>query len=244
MNMEKFYIEPEESEREYRELSRLGAKLRIPIPECFLEMKVVMPNGEVIHHHKQRSHSWTRNAYNVIFGQVAGTPFSDATFAAGKLSMKSTGAVVKTSATRLGGFSTNANLPAINDDGCIGGAGDDTRGIQVGSNNTAESFEDFVINTIINNGAAGGQISYTLQNATVVSYVAGTKTLSAALARYFNNNSGGAIDVKEVTLGTLSSMVGSAFNSILTRDVLPVTVTVPNTGQLKVTYTISLVYPA
>jgi len=66
------------------------------------------------------------------------------------------------------------------------------------------------------------------------------------MVRYFNNNSGGDIDVNEVGLVMNQPQGGSTVygKRLQARDKLASTVTVPNTGQLKVTYTIQLTYPA
>jgi hypothetical protein len=66
------------------------------------------------------------------------------------------------------------------------------------------------------------------------------------LARYFNNNSGADVSVNEVALALRGYQPGSSvpYNYMTARDKLIATVTVPNTGQLKVTYTVQLTYPA
>ena len=58
-------------ERKYRQLKKLGQELRIPIPEAFWELEVRDKDGKVIQRHKQRSHSWVRNAYNFLFSELA-----------------------------------------------------------------------------------------------------------------------------------------------------------------------------
>ena len=65
------------------------------------------------------------------------------------------------------------------------------------------------------------------------------------LARYFNNNSGGDVSVNEVALSLRGYKPGSTvpYNYMTARDKLITTVVVPDTGQLKVTYTVQLTYP-
>jgi len=73
----------------------------------------------------------------------------------------------------------------------------------------------------------------------------GAKLLKNELVRYFNNNSGGDVNVNEVALVDYVGCRGSAIDKVfMSRDKLASTVTVPNTGQLKVTYTVQLTYPA
>jgi hypothetical protein len=76
-----------------------------------------------------------------------------------------------------------------------------------------------------------------------------TRVFKVEMLRYLNNNSGADIGVNEVALvPKVSASVDSGgyapSPTLVARDKLPSTVTVPNTGQLKVTYTIQLTYPA
>ena len=84
------------------------------------------------------------------------------------------------------------------------------------------------------------------QEAPVLSYDAGTKTLTDTLVRFMNNNSGGDITVREV--GYIVKMqTGTAYsmsNFLFSRDILSPEVLIPNAGQIRLQYTISLVYPA
>ena len=70
--MEPVYIEPVESERKYQRLAELGARLKVPIAEAFLTLRVRDRHGQVIHYTKQRSHSWTRNAYQMLATGIGG----------------------------------------------------------------------------------------------------------------------------------------------------------------------------
>ena len=62
------------------------------------------------------------------------------------------------------------------------------------------------------------------------------------MVRYFNNNSGGSIGVNEIGLASYSDNPVAYDYVLMARDVLGATVTVADTGQLKVTYTIELTY--
>ena len=83
-------IESKSSEHEYQLLARMGKKLGIPVTECFLQMEVTMPDGSILHAHKQRSHSWVRNAYNALACCLLGINDSDTTFGAGNINGKDT----------------------------------------------------------------------------------------------------------------------------------------------------------
>ena len=67
----------DQNERKYQQLQKLGQELKIPTFEAFLEFEVRDGNGKTIHHHRQRSHSWVRNAYNHLFCQVAAKDASE-----------------------------------------------------------------------------------------------------------------------------------------------------------------------
>lgn len=237
----KIYVEPPESERKYRRLAKLGAELGIPVPQMFLEVEVKMPDGRVLLHRKQRSHSWVRNAYNTIFSELGAVNASDNTYAAGKVSGKDTGGTIRFGPAQLGGL-VNGNFTTV-DFGYTCAAGLITSGIVVGSNVGAESFEDYVLLTPITNGSGAGQLAYALSEAYVVSYVAGTKTLTVTCVRYMNNNSGGDVTVREVGLISDLNYANIRYYFLMSRDHVA-DIIIPATGQLKVTYALSLVYPA
>ena len=168
----KNYIESEASEKEYRELARLGAKLRIPVPECFLEMEVTMPDGKVCHSHSQRSHSWVRNLYNVIVCNVCGINGSDQTYGAGNINYKNfLNGGISHSATPMGVFGYLQRDAESSPYGYIGEvAQTNTGGIKVGSSDTPESFEDYQLGATINHGTGAGQLAISVGSAPVKNY--------------------------------------------------------------------------
>ena len=68
--------------------------------------------------------------------------------------------------------------------------------------------------------------------------------MSATYVRFMNNNTAGDVLVKEVALYGNIKVNNSSEYVATSRDKLGATVTIPATGQLKVTYVVSLVYPA
>jgi len=231
-------------ERQFDELRRLGRMLRVPVPEVFLCLEVRDKSGRVVSHLKQRSHSWVRNAYNLMFSQLAGKDGDNNSFGAGYLSYKDTGGSCRYDNAPL--LIGNDNDSTV--DGTMYGyrapANEDLWGIVIGSGDTAETFEDYACASQIANGTGAGQMSYIESEPHDINYNAGTKTLSNTFVRYFNNNSGGSIDVKEVALVNRNNLKSYQYKVLMSRDVLGATVTIPDTGQLKVTYTIQLTYPA
>jgi len=237
-------LDPKE-ERKYKRLRKLAQELHIPIPEAFWELEVRDKDGKVIQRLRQRSHSWTRNAYNLMFAQLAGKDLDDSSFGAGYLSLKNTGNYVMygdapTIASGSGAYSWDGTSY-----GYRSPAGNDTHGILVGSGTNPESFEDYTLQSKIANGTGTGELSYVESDPHAITWTAGTLTMKNELTRYFNNNSGGDVDVNEVALVAFGYSVGkTAYTQyVMSRDKLASTVTVPDTGQLKVTYTIQLTYP-
>jgi len=233
-------------EQNYKRLRKLGQELHIPIFEAFLELEVRDKEGKVIQRHRQRSHSWVRNAYNLMFCQLAAKDADDDTFEAGKLNIKDTGGLVRSGAYPLYiAHSATISVDVAGNRGYRALAGGDTYGILIGTGTGAESFEDFELGTQIADGTGVGELSHVESEAHSITWTVGTLTLKNELVRYFNNNSGGSIGVNEVGLAAYGAVGGSTAHKWLNaRDKLGATVTIPDTGQLKVTYTISLVYPA
>ena len=225
-------------EREYQKLSKMGQSLGVIIPECFLEMEVKMPSGKVIYYHKQRSHSWVRNAYNLMISQLGGINASDAVFGAGFINEKRQDGVISNLASQL--VIDYGGNPETQSFSYHAGAGITVFGIVVGSSVQAESFEDFSLITPITNGLGAGQLSYNASEVPIKSNDIPSKTYSVAHIRYMNNNTGGDVLINEVAL--IANANGN--DTVKSRDLILATVTIPDTGQLKVTYTISLVYPA
>ena len=201
-------------------------------PKTFLSLAILDRDGNEIERHEMLSKSWTRNFYNALFFLGTTTPMTilGSTYGEGYLTRKLTDGAI------------NSHPAYILANDLVGGAGINYKGIVVGSSNSAESFESHIMGGIISSGNGAGQLVYSSQDATAVSYNSGTKKMSGILRRYFNNNSGSAIIVREVGLIINESSYGNKF--LINRDVLPVEISVPNGGQLKVDYVIELVYPA
>ena len=230
-------------EHKYEELKKLGTELHIPICEAFLKLEVLDKDGNLVQEHSQRGHSWVRNAYNLMFSGLAGKDANDDTFGAGKLSIKETDGSVRHKAVLLTitGIDTSADDIGL---GYLAGGSEDNWGILVGSGTNAESFEDYALQAQIAEGTGAGQISHVASSTHSITYTAGTKVLKNDLIRYFNNNSGGSLSVNEVALVSKSFYYSQKDYYLWARDRLGATVTIADTGQLKVTYTIQITYPS
>lgn len=230
-------------EQKYERLRKLAQELHIPMPEAFLTLEVFDKNGKLLQRHHQRSHSWVRNAYNLMFVQLAGKGLTGDGFGAGKISIKETDASVKDSSGATATHSGTASPDAVGG-GYLEHAGHVVHGILVGSGVNAENFEDYVLQTPIAEGAGAGQLNHAQSEANVLTWTPATMVLKNELVRYFNNNSGGNVDVNEVCIAARGTYASSFMEFITSRDKTPSTVTVPDTGQLKVTYSVQLTYPA
>jgi len=232
-------ITPAEVRKE-RRLGKLCRELDLPFVQAFYQVEVFGPDGKLLDGMRSRSHSWTRNAYNHIFSQLAGKDATSSTFGAGLLSGKNTSGTVRYGSYTI---SISKDLSADGTDyGYRAPAGEASYGIVVGSGINAESLEDYALQTPIANGTGAGQLSYVQSEAHVITW--SSPTFKNTLVRHFNNNSGGDVSVNEIALIARMFPAVLSYNSVLqARDKLASTVTVPNTGQLKVTYEITLTYP-
>ena len=210
-------------------------KLSAPMLNAHIGIEVRDSKGQIIHSREQESHSWVRNFYNWIFTQAASIAGSEA---------NGLGMVA------LNGIYYGDNYCWRLEEAGVGygynaGPGVDDLSIVVGTGTDVESFEDYALDSKIANGEGPGQLSYT-QSSSEVSTVGTTKR--CLWVRYFNNNSGAPITVNE--LGIYTEIFYQDYSHkylreiMVCRDLISPGVEVPDTGQLKVTYTIELVYPA
>lgn len=245
-------IDTPETTAKYQRLEALGKKLGIPLLCGHLDLQITQ-NGKMVTHRKQRSHSWTRNAYNLIFCQLGSSNPTDATFGSGLLSYRKTNGDITRYTGSYGAWVTYIDYydPETRENESAGrgsraAANDAGHGLVVGSSNAAEDFDHYNLQSPISNGLGAGQLSMIAQEVPVLSYDAGTKTITDTLVRFMNNNSGGDITVGEV--GYICKMqTGTAYSMSLflfSRDVLDPVVLIPDAGQIRIQYQVSLVYPA
>ena len=235
------YIEPAQSERKYRRLKALSQELRIPVMEMFLEVEVRDGAGRVTDHFKQRSHSWTRNAYNILISQFGSLNAADTTFAAGKISAKDTSGTVQHASSSFNVGQGNLVASGV---GYTGASGSNTYGIQYGNNTEADDFEAFALTGLIANGTSSGNLSYAVGQPIVASYDTPSKTWTVTVVRFANNNTGNTTSVNEIGLVANCFVAATTNNAcMLSRDHLSSTISVLDTGQIKAIYTLTLTFP-
>lgn len=245
------YVEPAESEKLYQEMEDLGDSLKIPIPQCFLRFKVKNRNGKVVHDAKQRSHSWTRNAYNLIasyllginavgsWGDGTGTPIK---VTSGSVISGNTLAALCRATVTTSGYSED---PQEVGKAYIAASGDNTHGIVVGIGAGVESFDDYVMSSICAEGSGVNQLHYVLEEQPALTWDAGTRTLTITHKRYMNNNSSSTITITEIGIIANGAVAAGSGRKFMTaRDVLSPSIAVPASGQILASYILSLVYPS
>jgi len=221
-------MHPIKTEEKYLEFEKLSRILQIPVPLAHLGVEVKDKDGNITESYQDRSHSWNRNFYNHLYCFACYMHSTDTdTFGAGHLNAKTYSGSV---------YNIMRTAPEMK---LIADIGIDTYGIQIGTGDTSEDYEGCTLVSKIGHGTGSGEMSYQASPTGIPTYTPGTKTWDTVFERIFNNNSGGSIIVAEVGLMALI-----ASNVLLSRDILSSAVTVAEAGQLKITYTISMAFPA
>jgi hypothetical protein len=119
----------------------------------------------------------------------------------------------------------------------VAGAGDVTKGIVVGTGNTAYDHSQYLLVALIAHGTGSGQLSYGAEIPTPRAWAVSKWTFSKY--RVLNNTSGGTITVKEVGIYGYNTLDAKSF--MMARDVLVTPVALPDSSSMKVTYSFELV---
>ena len=246
------------SPNEMKLMTELNRKAGIILPRQFIGMTVTMPDGNVLFDKTEPGHSYVRNYYNMVWGMSAVKNLSDSSFGAGYMSLKDTAGNVHAmpNGVVVGG-AQNYTISVISCDtldtnnplnyggtGILAQSTFATYGIQVGLGTNPYSFEDYKVQTLVANGTGANQLLVAASGLHNPSYNAGTLTWTDTVSRYWNNNGSGNVVIGET--GLVCGILGSAYTTyliLMSHDVLGATVTVPPAGQLKVTYTTTMVMP-
>ncbi|MGW8177240.1 MAG: hypothetical protein ACWGQW_00365 [bacterium] len=247
------YIEVAEQEAKYQELSALGVKLNMAVPEVLFELKLTKDEGrgEVYRHWKRRSHSWTRNAYNHIYTDLGvKNPFTVTTsdYVDGSTYVKHTGGSLRTDYWSIcmtgGGYGSGSVHPTRTLEGTAGycgSVGDDVQGILFGINGTHEHIDDYIVKSKCVQGTGTNQLCYQDQPDPVLTWVAATRTMEVVHSRKANNDSGASIMLAEI--GLYMMMNYTNYFCCMIRDVIDPTEEIYDKSQISVSYTFKLVYP-
>lgn len=229
-------LDPKE-EAKFAALKDKCRELKVPAPPEVMIGLQVHENGVLTFDDVQRGHSWTRNYWNWMFG-MGSCPAVGAgagSFGAGYMSGKTTGGTIH----------YNSFMYKYTTD-WWGEISDSTRGILVGTSDTAFSLDHYTLQAIITDGTGAGKFSHQSAIVNAPTYDGGPQTWSIVTSRIYNNNSGGSITVKEVGIYGAGSMFNgnNGANYMMERSVLSPAVAVANGAQLTVTYEISMDFSA
>jgi hypothetical protein len=210
------------------------------LPPFILSIEKKDRNGRVGYSESREGHSYVRNAYNVaslLVNAITGTGYG-----AGSLSIKTTAGSVVTNTNNV-----SARWGSYGD--CFTAAtGVATNGIIVGSSGQVFSFEDYNLISQITHGITAGTLHYGQTNSGAVSVPAWdlpTRKFTVVNERYFNNDSGGNITVREIGLVSRDVKLNYSTDQYLyARDVLDTEITLADAEQLRVTYTFTQTIPA
>lgn len=226
--------------------------LHLPYVEAHLEVEMTR-DGKCLLHQRQRSKSFVRNAYNILFSQASASEADDVTFGPDFINVKDITGVIGKRDTPISWIPNDVSSLGS---GFRGGEGVITQGIVLGLGSSAENFEDYYLSgSVIANGNGAGQLNYNPTEVLTKVWSSGTRTLSNSIKRYFNNNSGGAINgwgeiilIGKVNFaysyGNLTGWWYDAYSVVFSRDLLPTPVNILDKAQINIIYTISLVYPS
>lgn len=183
-----------------------------------------------------------RNLYNYHFCQMASVQCNDGGWGDGYKNLKGTSGVEEYS-LYCPCFQYNASLHSAGY-GYMCAADDDSRGIVVGSDNTAVTFDDYALNTPIATGAGAGELNYGLSETPVRNWASLVMTTSHG--RIFANASGGAVTVREVGLvgAVRARQAGAVYTKyiMMLRNV-PTAVALADGEDLRVVYQLKVTYP-
>lgn len=237
-------VDPQE-QREVEELIQQQKRLHIaPSPVVYLTAEVQTLDGEPLARYEDRSRSWVRNYYNWMASQTLARALNalGQTYGEGTLAMKDLNAILRT-------YTDCVSISHANDSnfdyGMRGGAGNTNIGIVVGTGTAPENFGDHCLAAIVPHGTGTGQMQYNEMTAGTLTWDSTNKKFVQVLERLFVNNSGATITITEAGIyAYFYALSGANFYAMIARDVLSPAIEVPNSSQLRVTYTIELALPA
>lgn len=196
----------------YERAKVLSMRLKIPFVET--KFKVTRIDTESGRHVEidRHSRSYTRNFYNTIanIGGCYGPMLTTGGYEDGSIVPKGTNGIIFHTYLLMSSKNINDAAHAFN-----APAGSDTIGIIIGTGVTAESFDDYFIETPIAHG--GGQMDYAILD-DVLAWDAGDREWSCTCTRVFTNNSGGTITVTEA-VSIYQSTSNTLYDVCWSRDV-------------------------
>lgn len=186
---------------------------------AILELVVKDKDGNITEHRVQKSESFVKQFMQLWYIQGYGLDL---------MSRYAPGITIKDTGNNDRIVANNSKMFDV-----TGAAGVTTKGIVVGSNNTAPTMSDYNLNTQIAHGTGSGQIQYGA--VTFGAPSAGASISQFRITRDFANGSTGVISVAEIGLYTISDGTNSY---MIIRDALSTAISVPIGQTLTVNYQI------
>ena len=224
------HIDPAE-EAIYAEYQQLAHELQMPTPSAFIETEVTDFKGNRVSYHRRRSHTWKRNTYNILVGMGCSANLVGTSFGAGFLSLKDT-----TNNVRYGAWT----FPMQD---AYAGATISLYGIVVGTNNTAEDFDNYQLVAQIGHGSGGGALWYLGTSQNTVWAGGPAFTFTTTMRRHWQNRSAGTITVREAAIYAKVFDSSNTRYIMLCRDVLSPERAIASGSQLRVDYDIVTTFP-
>jgi hypothetical protein len=218
----------------YKRANELSRKLKIPFTELVMGVSLICKDGTRKPVMERHSRSLVRNFYSRHQFHISGANNSSG-YTDGGLQAKDVDGVIRELDVMFCQKSMENNpYPHA----FAAGAGVATQGIQIGTGNTAESFDDFKIETLIEHGLTSGKMGY-LTTAHTFGWHAGGNYYCKNFERVMDNDSGGTINVTESTIVWRSSQ---SRNFLMSRDVFSAVAILHNEG-IAIFYEFRTTYP-
>jgi hypothetical protein len=229
----------------------LSKECHIPFPQAKIGYQLRSPRGLVADNKEYECHSFLRNFYSFMMGSLLYADNSDVAFSDGNNSIKDTGGIIRPAnfpaCYAFNDGSTNLNTRSAI---AIGGGatiGTTTKSIVVGSNDTAATFDDFALNTLIAHGNGVGQLWYAwsfIYN----HWDAVSRKLYSRHLRYFDNFNINSCTIKEAGLiwGIYVYEVGPSVRNIfamMIRDIITPNLIIPYRYQAKIYFDLNVILP-
>lgn len=218
--------------QKHARLDKASKLLKLPCPSARWRLIHKDKHGYVLSDRKSFSHSWTRNAYNFHTMLASGVDYGSSAYSDGNLKLKrNTGTIY----SFLQLYSQNIETAyGYNTTGTS-----DSASIVIGTGSTAESFDDYDLDTAIDHGTGSGEMEHAASNL-VEGWNSGSGYYYSVISRSFTNNSSGSITVNE--MGALwRNTNGYAF--LMVRDVLSPGEAVADTDHIDVSFEFRLTFP-
>lgn len=191
---------------------------------AILELTVKDKDGKVTDYRIMRSESFVRQFLELLYAQVAGVYYWS-----GSPYQFSVVQVLDTSGARRPVYAYEGIFD------CAAAAGDENKGIMVGTGTTALTIDDYQLETRIPHGTGAGQLQY--GNVAFGLPASDPTTSQFTITRDFANASGGSITVNEIGLYVRARTVsyGDQYFMVI-RDVITGGIAIPDGQTLTVNY--------